>query len=107
MTERREWRVVWKREGRKEKNKRYRTHAGAARWIQILGPEPWTAFGGRPDDYMCCSGNPDSCGCGGMTWKEHWEEKRLEIPKLEWTRIESRTVGPWEVESDDEEKAKA
>ena len=68
----------------------YQTERGAQDWLTILGPEPWKAFNQDPDDGICCSG--DMCGCGGVTVREHWEEKREEMPRLEFVRLEFRSV---------------
>lgn len=51
------YRVVWLRAGlrAKAKERQFRTLKGAERFARLFGPEPWTAFGKKPDDYLCCS----------------------------------------------------
>jgi len=90
-----EYRVVWKRNGLKEKRKRYQNKYRAEHFIKILGPEPWTAYGVNPDESMCCDGS--MCGCGGETYREHWLGKRKDMPPIEYVRLELREVqrGDW------------
>ena len=88
-----EYRVVWKREDGKKKTKRYATLKGAKRWMTLLGDEPWKAYANNPDDKYCCDG--DLCGCGGITWKQHFEFHRQSLPKIEYIRLEQRDVGEW------------
>lgn len=90
-----EYRVVWKRQGLKQKAKRYATLKGANRFMDLLGPEPWKAFGKEAEEQYCCGGY--QCACGGMTWKQHLEfHKKSGQPEIESIRLEKRNVGEWE-----------
>lgn len=96
MSDRYEYRVIWKRSGLDRKVRRYATLAGAQRYVRLFGPEPWTAFGdGGPDDFWCCSGGPE-CACEGETNAERAESQSADMPDLEYARIERREVGTWE-----------
>lgn len=89
-----EYRVTWKREGWPSKRKKFARKAMAERLLLLLGPEPWKAWGKNPDDLVCCTGffGGDSCGCGGLTFREQSAEMRLNFPALEWVRLDSRRV---------------
>lgn len=91
-----EYCVKWKRVGLTAKRKRYASLKAAQRWTQLLGPEPWLALGKNADALVCCSGDRYSeCGCGGLTWREQADDKRREMPALEYVQIDVREVGPW------------
>ncbi len=93
---RQRFRVVWKREGLRSKAKRYVNRGNAERLMNILtSPEPWKFYvkPAEADDYACCDGH--ECGCGGVTVKEESDEKHKDLPKLEWVRLETRSVTPW------------
>lgn len=103
-----QWSVVWKRVDSLPKRKRYWSRAQAEHRALLLGPEPWLYEMDRwekkpkdPDSRMCCDGYV--CGCGGLTVRQHYEQRRAELvesgmPPVEWVRIERRTVEvtPWE-----------
>lgn len=92
-----QFRVVWKREGWvKPKKKNYWTKKGAEKLLTLLGDEPWKAFGKEPNERYCCNGH--ECGCMGATWEEMLMEGRKDFPRLEYARLEQRTVvmGDWE-----------
>ena len=92
-----QYRVVWKREGWvKPKKKNYWTKKGAEKLLALLGDEPWKAFGKEPHERYCCNGH--ECGCMGATWEEMLMEGRKDFPRLEYARLEQRTVvmGDWE-----------
>lgn len=103
ITERFEYRVVWKRQRGKRKNKRFATLKAAERRIRLLGPEPWTAFERDPEEPWCCNGQYE-CGCGGITVREHLLEQRSAsggpeddgMAPVEYVRIERRSVAAWE-----------
>lgn len=86
-----EYRVVWKRVGIRAKSKRFATLRAAERRALMLGPEPWLAQKRDPDSLNCCNGY--ECGCGGVTVRQYWEG--LEIPKLEYIRIDHRPFHAW------------
>lgn len=88
-----EYRVVWKREGLKKKIKRYSNYKSAFKWTLLLGPTPWLYFGKEELKKWCCSGN--ECACGGFTCKEYAESVANGMPKIEYIRIEEREVGEW------------
>lgn len=96
-----EYRVVVKRAGGSVHYKRYGTERGAQRRLTLYGPEPWTAFGANPDDQFCCSGH--ECCCGGVTVREHHQERRSQLPALEFAYIERREVGEWHAKWDEGE----
>lgn len=89
-----EYRVVYQREGCRKRVKRYAREATAERFMKLLGPEPWTAFNQDPDEFECCDGW--ECGCTGKTIREWSDFQRLEMPRLEFARIERREVAEWE-----------
>jgi hypothetical protein len=91
-----EYRVVWKREGQRKKTRKSRGAKLIQKWLYLLGDTPWKAFGKEPDDYLCCSGNPHLCACGGKTYGEQADEKKAEQPKIEYIKVEYREVGVWE-----------
>lgn len=92
-----EYKVVWKREGQRQKTKIYQTREGALARQTLLGPEPWKYVGRDPDELFCCDGLSGSeCGCGGVTVREHWLEAREDIPPIEILRVEWRSVGVWD-----------
>jgi hypothetical protein len=91
-----EYRVKWKREGLRPKRIRYTSMKAAERRLALLtSDEPWLYYGGvnDPSDYQCCSGH--ECGCGGITVREHCEQRRAEMPPIEYAVIECRPVGAW------------
>lgn len=93
----REYRVVWKREGLKRKTASYATRSGAERRVALMGPEPWVAFGESPDALFCCPGTrADECSCGGRTIREQSDATRHDMPPIEYAYVEGRTVGAWE-----------
>lgn len=96
LRERREYRVVWKRENLRQKHKLYATEKASRRFLLLLGDEPWkvTHPGKSPDEPSCCDGY--MCGCEGKTIRERHDEVRVNMPKLEWVRLEGREVGTWE-----------
>lgn len=89
-----EYRVIYQREGCRKRIKRCAKEATAERFMKLLGPEPWTAFDQDPDDFECCDGW--ECGCTGKTVREWSDFQRLEMPRLEFARIERREVAEWE-----------
>lgn len=96
-----EYRVVWQRAGCGQKSKIYQTLRGAAAWLIILGPEPWlSAISDKhdPDAYYCCPGTSGfECGCGGMTTREAWLDRREGLEPLVFRRIEQRSVDEWKL----------
>lgn len=92
----REFRVTVQRAGCAPKVKRLRSRRGLRRYLTLLGPRPWEAFGKTPEAYACCSGW--ECGCGGRTMREDAETRRANLPALESVRVESREVtrAPWQ-----------
>lgn len=90
MIEKTQYRVRWKRDGCKEKEKLYWSEYYAHRFKTILGHEPWLAFGKAPDDLFCCNGY--QCNCNGATWKEMLMGDRAYMPVLEYAVIEQRQV---------------
>ncbi len=95
MKQRFEYRVLWKRDGQPMKRKRYVTRAGVDHFLTLLGPEPWKAYRKDPDALDCCPGASYECACEGKTVREASDQRRSEMPKLEWLRVEMRTVGRW------------
>lgn len=92
-----EYRVKWKRKGLNPKRIRYTSMKAAGRRLALLtSAEPWLYYGGGndPSGYQCCSGY--ECGCGGITVREYCEQKRAEMPPIEYAVIECRPVGAWE-----------
>jgi hypothetical protein len=91
-----EYQVIWQREGMSKKRKRYATKKSADRFIALMiDPEPWKLYGYDPDAFMCCRGDPEDCGCGGKTYRESFEERRVGLPKLLTYGIQEREVGEW------------
>lgn len=87
-----EYRVVWKREGTRQKSRRFATKWGALRFLKLFGPSPWNAYScHNPDDYVCCSGR--ECACEGMTYRQQSEEMYTKMPILEYFHLEEREVG--------------
>lgn len=97
MTEKREYRVIWKRVDCRQKVKRYARRESAERFMRLFGPEPWTVYGKEPDALWCCSGY--ECACRGITEREKSDADRAEMPALEYVRLECREVGEWEAQS--------
>ena len=96
--DRREYRVVWAREGFAGKNRKlFGSRAGAERWVARLRGE-LQFIEGDPDDLVCCSGY--ECGCHGETVEQAREAEReryARIPAIVFGPIiESRPVGEWE-----------
>lgn len=90
-----EFRVVWMREGaREEKRKRYATRRGAERFMTLLGPEPWLAFGRDADEYVCCYGR--ECTCDGVTVREDVAVRREGMPPIVYVRLQKRPSLEWE-----------
>lgn len=91
-----EYLVTWKRVGLKPKRKRYCSRCAAERFMVLLGPEPWIAFGRGPDEPYCCLHANPECDCDGRTNAEQSEVERLDMPPIEWIRLSRREVGEWE-----------
>lgn len=90
-----QYRVIWKRVGWiLEKKKRFSKRFYADRLVTLVGPEPWKALGHEPEDYVCCSGF--ECSCGGRTVKQDSDEKRKDMPPIEYIRMEVREVSIFE-----------
>lgn len=95
MSERYEYRVVWKRVGMKRKVKRFQGLKSAERRIRLLGPEPWTAYDVDPDAPYYTD--------DGKSLRQHLTEQRAEgfgaegdgMPAIEYMRIERRQIGEW------------
>lgn len=85
-----EYRVVWRRKEGKEKVRRYAYLKSAERFLTLLGPEPWTAWGAEPDARHCYR---EACLCEQRTNIEYFNE----IPPCEYARIEVRPLQMWEV----------
>lgn len=98
----REFRVVWKRDGQRQKIRRYSSRTGALRRLNLLtSDEPWKWYSKprNPDDYYCCPGGPSwECGCGGQTVRQFAQRFRDDLPELEYARIDSRKISEWETE---------
>lgn len=94
-----EYRVVWKRDGCIQKSKIYQTLGGAEEWLLVLGPQPWLskiATKHDPDSYYCCPGTSGfECGCGGVTTREHWLDRREGLAPLAFARMEQRSTTDW------------
>lgn len=90
MTE--QFAVVWKRVGIRAKRRLFAKRKSAERWLTMLGPEPWLAFGKQADE-RCCDGY--DCGCEGKTPREQAAELRARYPAIEYARIEVRDVSEW------------
>ena len=92
-----EYRVRWKREGNREKQRRYARQSMADRFVGLFGPEPWTVYapGDTGDDYVCCPPGARDCACDGLTHKQKTDEDRATMPALEYVKIERREVGEW------------
>ena len=68
-----------------------------ARFLRLLGPEPWTGFaqwreGDTPDDPACHHGR--ACDCEEGTFRAV-AQKRLDgltLTPIQWIRIEARQV---------------
>ena len=91
-----EYRVVWKREACNQKSKMLRTNEGAVRRLNLItSDEPWIYYRPvvDPNAFVCCAG--DHCGCGGMTYREKSAARRAAMARLQYARIEERTVGEW------------
>lgn len=89
-----EYRVVYKREGTRPKNKQYCKLESAQRFMLLLGPTPWKAYGKEADAHVCCNGN--HCSCEGLTYREQTENLRAKVPALEYAVLERREVGEYE-----------
>lgn len=88
-----EYRVIWQREGRVQQVKRYAKEKGARmRYAILTSDEPWTLIGQRANDWVCCGGR--ECACGGETFQRKTERIKAETP-LKFARIEARTIGEW------------
>ena len=97
-----EYRLVWKRNGVSVRQRKFTRLASAEKYQLLLGKEPWKYGGQSGDDYKCCSGM--ECGCGGITWKEHSE--KMELPEIEFTRIDKREVSDWQKVSEEKFEVK-
>jgi hypothetical protein len=96
MESREQYRITWKREGNAPKSKLYARRSSVDRFLLILGPEPWLAFGRTdPAELYCCDGY--ECGCDGETVREHFLGERKNFPPIEWITVQRRDVelGPW------------
>lgn len=73
------------------------SYANAMRFIKLIGPEPWSAFGKKPDDHVCCPGGSYECSCDGVTYAEQSEKRREGLPPATNIRIWKRSVtrGAW------------
>lgn len=92
--ERREYRVVWQREGRVQQVKRYATKKAAEqRYALLTSNEPWAVLGYDSADWVCCNGR--ECACGGETFRVKTERIAAETP-LRFARLESRAVSEWQ-----------
>lgn len=76
----REYRVIWKREGQPRRRKLYQTERGAKEFMALLTDDP----GELPED-------------DGAWDSEHY--KRMTAPFEEAPMLESRDVGEWEAVS--------
>lgn len=82
--------------------KRY-TLAAAKRYVMILGPEPWLAYGKGPDDPACSCNprpwdeSPMECDRCDMTMREWTEKRRVNLPPAQNIRVERRPItrGQW------------
>ena len=89
-----EYRIVWEREGIRRKTKRYRSLKMLKRYVRLLkNDRPWEIFNLDKDDNYCCGGH--ECGCQGETVEEHFQNRYVEIPDLEYLYLESREIGEW------------
>ena len=92
---RQQFRLTWNR-GETVCAKTFATRAKAERHIRILtADEPWREWAPKkgPDDYVCCRDSVYSeCGCGGLTCAQERDEKRKDLPPINWIRIEQRTI---------------
>lgn len=88
-----EYRLVWQRSGQRRKSRRFIYKKTLDRFMTLMGPEPWKAYGKSPDDYDCCNGR--ECGCGGLTMQQRSDLRRQEMPAIEFKRVEVREVGDW------------
>jgi hypothetical protein len=89
-----EYRVIFKREGRSQKSKKFTRLQFAQRYLNMLTSKtPWEVFGQDGEAYECCSGH--ECGCGGMRVKDSWVNARKDWPKLLRAEIQERQVGEW------------
>lgn len=91
-----EFRVVWKRRGLSAKRREFKRQAAAEKFLLLLGPEPWRAYlkgDDGADDRVCCSGY--MCGCGGMTYREQAEDRRKDMPPVEYVRVQERRCTEW------------
>lgn len=109
---RREYRVIWQREGNSQprskkigpSRKRAEQYLAA-----VCAATPDERYGDKADKPWHCQGDwgrdePPCDICHGESWREKWEEKfglkdgdgyRILKPVL-WAKIESRPVSPWE-----------
>lgn len=102
-----QFRVLSKREGYNDpKEKLFASLKRAKDRIGILtSDEPWRFYGNESErqrdggELLCCPGHYE-CGCGGATVAEEAAFRRKDLPKLEWVRLERRTITttPWESE---------
>ena len=101
MRTRRQFRLTWQRAANEEagfvlpmvKSKTFASMKAAQRHIRILtSDEPWREWApdDGPSDLVCCPGH--QCCCGGLTRAEDRDQKRAELPAIEWIRIEERTI---------------
>lgn len=92
--------VVSQREGNRPKRKTVGSLKRAHDLVGVMtSPEPWRFFGTESErerqatDYVCCAGTRyDECSCGGRTLAQDTEDARKNLPRLEWVRIEMRSV---------------
>lgn len=100
---RREWRVVWMRQGntqprsKKVGTSEKRAHAYLA---AVLAASPEERYGDKVDKPWHCDGGdgfePCYKNCDGQTNRKHWDETYADMAPIIWARIESRPVNPWE-----------
>ena len=98
-----QYKLTWQRKDRMPRTAVYANMATVQKRIALMGPEPWQYLDVEPDDLMCCDGY--MCGCLGITWREHFMQKREERgwQPIQWIKIEARkiTVTPWEQVSEE------
>lgn len=90
-----EFRVVWQRDGRQRRYKRWARRESAERHVLVLQGRMAEAHPElAPDEPFCCSGY--ACGCRGLTWHEHWESQARDVPPLVYGPVlQVRPIGEW------------
>lgn len=71
--------------------------AAARRYVMILGPEPWLAYGKGPDDPACSCDQWQECDRCGTTMREWTKKRRANLPPAQNIRVERRPItrGQW------------